>query len=254
MFWKNNKCMDREKIVVVSTNNNPDYYFYSPYIKKAWNTYGWKVAVMITHDVNEFNIEADYIIRLPEIPELRDATIAQAGRLYATNYLPKDALIMTSDMDLLPLQDYWKPNYEDITIYGHDLTWKTYYPMGYIAMTGHKWEHYMQTSMDTAKDMLKDANETKIAFSDKWEEWWNFDWDLVTKKLKPHENNLTFIDRGQINIAGATLAKGRVDRFNWLATQDQPVWIDAHCENNNVRHPEKMEKFLNVFEKIYGKL
>ena len=105
-----------QKIVVVSTNNNPDYYFYAPYIEKAWNTLGWQVAVMITADVDPLDLKVNnkdtLIIRLPDMT-LRKETIAQGGRLYAANYLSKDALIMTSDMDMLPLSDYCKPGVDD---------------------------------------------------------------------------------------------------------------------------------------------
>lgn len=246
-----------KRYVVVSTNNNPDYYFYLPYIEKAWNAYGWDVCCMVTHDVPHDQLkrsnENTIVVRLPEIPELRIETIAQASRLYAANYLPLDAMIMTSDMDLLPLSNYWNPTHP-INVYGHDLTWRTYYPMGYIAMTGHTWKQVMNLNYDTAKEMLRDAHETKIAFSEKWEEYWNFDWDLITKRLKPFENSINFIDRGQIDIAGATLAKGRVDRYNWEITQQQPQWIDAHCENNNTQHPDKLSKFLKIFEQVHGKL
>jgi hypothetical protein len=243
-----------QKIIVVSTNNNPDYYFYSPYILKAWNSYGWKVAVVITHDVDPANVVGDYIIQLPDITGLRTETQAQGGRLYAANYLPVDSLVMTSDMDLLPLFDYWHPKEDEITVYGHDLTWRSFYPMGYICMTCAKWKEVMNLKFNTKDEFLRDANETQIAFKPDWESWWNFDWDLITKRLKPMHDSITFIDRGQINIAGATLAYGRVDRYNWEETQNQPAWIDAHCENNNVRHPDKLAKFLKVFEKVYGKL
>lgn len=247
-----------KKYVVVSTTNNSDYYFYLPYIEKAWNSYGWDVCIMLTQEVDINNIdkrnENTLIIRLPKVEGLREATIAQAGRLYAANYLPMDALIMTSDMDLLPLKDYWNPGQHDVTVYGHDLTWYNYFPMGYVAMPGYKWKEYLKCTYDTASDMLRDAKETEIAFSDHWEQWWNFDWNLLTKRLMPFKNHINFIDRGQVNIAGATLAKGRVDRYNWHETMKQPDWIDAHCENNNVQHPDKLNKFLEVFEKVYGKL
>ncbi len=243
-----------ERIVVVSTNNNPDYYFFSPYIKRAWNKLGWKVAIMITHDTSPNMVEADYIIRLPEIKGLREATIAQAGRLYAANYLGLDNLIMTSDMDLLPLKDYWNPDPNDITVYGHDLTWRSFYPMGYCAMTGENWKKIMRCTLDTAHDLERDAKEIGIAYSQDWEQWWNHDWTLLTARLKPIHNSLRLIDRGQIDIAGATLAKGRVDRYNWEETMKQPDWIDAHCDNHNVRNEEKLAKFLKVFEKVYGKI
>jgi hypothetical protein len=250
-----------ERIVVVSSNNNPDYLFFAPYIEKAWNSYGWTLAVAVTHDVNPDDLKLrnpkSIVIRVQNVEGLRTETQAQAGRLYAANFLPKDALIMTSDMDLLPLQDYWKPNPNNITIYGHDLTWRSFFPMGYCAMTGENWTKYLNLTGDIENDLLRDAKDPNIKhspFSPDWEQWWNFDWELLTLRLMPYKDKLTFMDRGQINIAGATLAKGRVDRYNWKETQNQPDWIDAHCHNNNVFHPDKLNDFLSIFEKIHGKL
>lgn len=245
-----------KKYVVVSSNNNPDYLFYLPYVEKAWASCGWNLCVMITDDVEKYDtrLESTIVVRLPKIEGLRNETIAQASRLYAANYLPLDSLIMTSDMDLIPLQDYWHPKIEDITVYGHDLTWYSYFPMGYTAMSGENWKKHLNCTFDTAKDMLRDAKETGIAFSNEWDKWWNFDWDLLTKRLMPYKDKLTLINRGQINIAGSTLAKGRIDRYNWEVTQNQPDWIDAHCENVNVQHPDKLNKFLKVYNKVYGGL
>jgi hypothetical protein len=249
-----------ERIVVVSSNNNKDYLFYAPYICKAWNTLGWKVAIIVTHDVDvklldNCNSGDNYIIQLPEIKGLRMETVAQASRLYAANYLPKDALIMTSDMDLLPLQNYWNPDVNDITVYGHDLTWFSYFPMGYIAMSGYNWAKYMNLTMNTAGDMERDGAIYKdMTTSDNWEQWWNYDWQMITDRLTPHKSNIKFVNRGQVDIAGATLAKGRVDRYNWKETMKQDNLIDAHCHNNNVLHPDKLNDFEMVFEKVYGKL
>ena len=176
------------KIVVVSSNNNPDYLFYLPYVEKAWAKFGWELCVMITHDVNakylDTRLSTTMIVQLPQIRELRTETVAQAGRLYAANYLPMDAMIMTSDMDLIPLQDYWHPNKEDVTVYGHDLTDYSYFPMGYTAMSGANWKQYLGCSYDTTADMLRDCKGTNQAFSDDWEQWLNTDWQILTDKLK----------------------------------------------------------------------
>lgn len=250
------------RYVVVSTTNNPDYYFYAPYIERAWNKIGWNICVMITNDVNESDLKLtnplSVVIRMPKINQLRDSSIAQASRLYAANYFPLDTLLMTSDIDLLPLSDYWHPNENDITIYGYDLTWFTFYPMGYICMTADKWQTYMNLNNNTKEEMIRDAHDTSIPHSplaNDWEEWWNWDWSMITKRLKPFEWKINFIDRGQIDIAGATLAKGRIDRYNWEETQNQSEpFIDAHCENNNVMEESKLNKFLKVFNKFYGEL
>ena len=246
------------KIVVVSSNNNLDYLFYLPYVEKAWAKFGWDLCIMVTDDVDvnllETNKKETIIVKLSDIKGLRKETIAQSSRLYAANYLPMDALIMTSDIDLIPLSDYWHPNINDITIYGHDLTWYSFYPIGYCAMSGANWKKYLNCTFDTYSDLERDCKEIELAYKEDWESWWNHDWTLLTKRLSPYKDKLTFINRGQINIAGATLAKGRVDRFNWVETQKQEILIDAHCENNNVMHPDKLSKFLDVYEKIHGKL
>lgn len=247
-----------KRYVVVSSTNSVDYYFYAKFIEKAWNSYDWDLCVMITDGVNPLDLglsnENSIVVQLPSIEGLRDATIAQAGRLYAANYLPMDALIMTSDIDLLPLSDYWKPDINDITVYGHDLTWHSYYPMGYVAMSGANWFKHFNCTFNTANDLERDAKLTGIAYSEDWEQWWNHDWQHLTNTLKPLKDSIKFIDRGQINIAGATLAKGRVDRYNWNETLKQPDYIDAHCDNVNVLHPSKYETFIKLFESIHGKL
>lgn len=245
-----------KKYVVISTNNNPDYYFYAPYQEKAWNSLGWSLCVMVTRDVDiealKLSNPSTVIIRMAEHPHLRGETVAQASRLYAANFFDADTLLMTCDMDLIPLANYWNPSVNDITIYGHDLTWHSFYPMGYIAMTAANWHQYMKLTGDTEADMNRDAKEYEhLTSSDNWESWWNYDWQIITDRLKPFKDRLTFIDRGQINIAGATLAKGRVDRFNFIETQKQPDLIDAHCENNNVKHPSKLEPFLELYNKYY---
>jgi hypothetical protein len=247
------------RYVVVSTNNNPDYYFYAKFLEKAWNSYGWNLCIMVTHDVDVNDLELSnkdtIVVRLPHIPELRIETVAQASRLYAANYLPLDSLIMTSDMDLLPLSNYWDPNPEEITVYGHDLTDYSYYPMGYVAMTGEKWKEYLKCSYNTSADMLRDASEVKvngvqIAYSDQWEQWWNFDWQLLTNRLKPVK--IKFIERGR-RLTG-TYAYGRIDRGDGMKIPPGETLIDGHCENHNSMHPDKFNKFISLFESVHGKL
>lgn len=252
----------QKKYVVLCLDNNPDYIFYAPYCEKAWNKYGWDICVMITDDVNESDLKLinpnSKVFKLPKIDSgMRSPSVAMSGRLCAANYLPQDALLMTSDIDLIPLQDYWKPNIDEITVYGHDLTWFSFYPMGYIAMSGANWTKYIGLTGDTESDILRNSKDPLVKhspYSEDWEAWWNFDWDFTTTRLKPHADKITFINRGQINIAGTTLALGRVDRYNWTETQKQETFIDMHCENISTTHEEKLPKFLEVYERFHGKL
>jgi hypothetical protein len=242
-----------ERIVVVSTNNNSDYFFYSPYIKKAWNKYGWKVCTMVTDDVPLSEIHSDYTITVPKIEGIRQETIAQASRLYAANHFSGDYYLMVSDMDLLPLSDYWKPELDKITSWGHDLTDYSFYPMGYIGMPVDKWRSVMRLTGDTVKDFERDAKELGTPYKADWETWWNYDWDLLTKRLKsnPMFNDIVNIKRGR--QPGSCYAVGRVDRGLGMAIPEGQL-IDAHCDNINVKHEDKLPRFLNLFNSIYGEL
>ena len=238
-----------ERIVVVSTNNNPDYYGYSKYIKHAWNKLGWKLCTMVTSDVPTDKIYSDYTVIIPSIEGLRQETIAQVSRLYAANYFSGDYYLMVSDMDLLPLSDYWNPNLNEITSYGHDLTDFTFIPMGYIGMPLQKWKEVMNLSGETLKEIERDAKEIGVAYKPDWESWWNHDWTLLTKRLKPFQ--VTHIKRGRQQ--GSCFALGRVDRGQSMAIPSGQL-IDAHLENHNINHPEKWAKFISLFESIYGKI
>lgn len=255
-----------QKIVVISSNNNVDYLHYAKYQERSWNTLGWQLCIMITHDVDPKDLElpsyfqpsdklSTIIIKLPEIEGLRTATIAQSGRLYAANELPEDALIMTCDMDLIPLSDYWKPELFDITCYGHDLTDYSYLPMGYCAMSGKNWKKYMNLTGLTKEDMIHDSKDPSLSndpYSTDWNIFWGFDWDLLTKRLMPYKSIIKFINRGR-REDGSGFAHGRIDRGDSLKVIPKP-WTDLHGENNNVKHPDKQSKFLAIFNEVYGKL
>lgn len=242
-----------KRYVVVSTNNNPDYMFYAPYIEKAWNTLGWDLCVMVTSDVNHADLKLSNpetkVFTLPDIEGLRKESIAQAGRLYAANYFREEVLLMTSDIDLLPLSNYWNPHPDNITVYGHDLTDYTYFPMGYTAMRQSKWRDFMVLGGDPKREIAQDAERYKhLTASDNWENWWNWDWQMLTDRLKKY--SITHIHRGRQPNG---FAYGRIDRGNSMAHVEGEL-IDAHCENNNVMHPIKLNRFLEIFESKYGKL
>ena len=230
-----------QPIVVVSSNNNPDYLFFLPIVEWCWNQLGWKTAMMLTADVDvnkigKHKVFSDTImIQLPEIEGIRPETMAQGGRLYACNYLPKDTLVMTSDADMIPLSNFLKPNRDEITEFGHDLTWFNFFPMCYIAMKTEKWQKIMDLSYDTKRDFERDAKANGRPYATEWERWWDFDWEHITQKLKESGEPITHVNRGQVQCAGATLAKGRIDRYAypkaWDEALQQPERMDCHCIN-----------------------
>lgn len=236
------------RYVVVSTNNNPDYIHYAPYVEHAWNKLGWNLCVMVTSDVNKEDLKLSNpetkVFVLPDIEGVRKESIAQAGRLYASQALDDDTLVMTSDIDLLPLSDYWNPNPNEITVYGHDLTDYTYFPMGYTAMKASKWRELFN-------DIQKDAEEyAHLTKAPDWETWWNWDWRMLTDRLQ----NYPVVHKHRGRRLTGTYAYGRIDRGDSMQIPPNETLIDAHCENVNVMHPDKLNKFLSIFETHYGSL
>lgn len=252
------------RYVVISTNNNKDYFEYIPYQEKAWAKFGWGLIIMVTPDFNpngfETMLDTTIVCRLPNVTEIRTQTLAQMGRLYAAHYVGGNPLLMTCDMDLIPLADYWNPDPNKITVYGHDLTDYSYYPMGYVAMNAENWKRTMQITSDTRTDILRDCGRTYVkdqlaAYSDDWESWWNVDWRLLTDRLSPFKDDITFVTRGRRTVQPhkGVFAFGRVDRGDSMQVPAENL-VDMHCENNNVKHPEKWARFLSVYESVHGKL
>jgi hypothetical protein len=215
------------RFVVVSANDNPDYYQYIPYVCKAWNKLGWKVICFLRGNEKTFESIIDgynHFFYLEGKSEYRDETLVQVSRLFAAYCF--NGLIMTADGDMMPCSNYWQPNEDEITCYGHDLTGGSHYPICYIAMSSDKWKTIMEiTDEDLMIQIERLLDKYEQAKSDNWEQWWQVDQDIITEKLR--KENINSILRGFDNKFGF-LAKGRIDRYNWNETLNIENPIDAH--------------------------
>lgn len=215
------------RYVIISCNNHPDYEFYLPIVKWAWKQFGWETIILRPFVMNG----------------IREETVTQCMRLYAADYrisADADATLMTSDADMIPLSDYWQPQATDITCYGRDLS-DRHQPICYIAMLASKWRQVMNLSGIIYNDMKRDLEQTK-ARSDKWEEWWQVDQDIITDRLNRH--NVVNIDRGI--ESGSHLPYGRVDRAGMKWVQ-QP--IDFHAPKEPLKHRQAIN---NVLLRVFG--
>ena len=230
------------KYVVISTNDNPDYYQYIPFVCKAWNNLGWKVICF----TREKNINLDhledgynYFFQLIGESKYRDETLVQVSRLFGAYCF--DGIIMTADGDMMPCTDYWQPNENEITCYGHDLTGYGHYPICYIAMSSKEWKRVMNiTDEDLMLQIERLLDKYEQASSDNWEQWWQVDQDIITEKLK--KENVNSILRGRESRFG--LALGRIDRYNWAETINTENPIDAHMPR-----PFSFESSINILSK-----
>lgn len=239
-----------KKYIVLSVNDNPDYLYFTPITCWAWRQFGWESIVMYQGSLTTMDsivpwMDYTNISYVKLINGYRSDTITQLSRLYAACVLQYDDYIMTGDIDMIPLSDYWKPNKSNITVWGHDLTGYSHYPICYIGMTGKKWRHVMNLNDGNNYNayIWRDLKQLPQAKSDDFYNYWFTDQDLITKRLKPY--NPTIINRGQYSNG---FARGRVDRGAW--TLDHKEFIDCHM-HHQIHHKGADHKFQQTMELLY---
>lgn len=248
------------RIVVISTDSNPDYFFYVPIVAWVWNEFGWEVALFSTPDVPD-DIWSGYYnpnttkSSIPIIEGVRPGTCAQTVRHFVADVLPQDAYIMVQDIDLIPLKNFWNPDVTKKTIYGWELTGKSFIPVHYTGMIGKDWYEIMGCTGDLKADMERAMKENGRAYEKEWSGYWDTDWDILTQKFKAHGlEKFTFIERGLVQLAKDATPKGRIDRYDFDATMKQDEFLDAHMSNHNPSAPEKVSFLKTILERSFGEL
>ena len=224
------------RTVVISTNDNENYLKYLPYIQKAWNKLGWNTLTFYLGDEKIVSDDQNKIVKIKKIEGVREATTVQVYRLLAHHFV--EGLIMTSDVDMMPLSNYWEPDNDKFTCYGKDLTFNIHYPICYIAAPHYLWQQLIPEN--SIEELIFKYPQYK---SEDFDKWWFTDQDIVTERLSDFEINN--IPRGFEN----GLAAGRKDRCRWSITKNSPSKkIDAHMPRpfNKI---EAEDLLNNIFKK-----
>lgn len=208
------------RTVILSTNDDPNYFPYLEYVQKAWNILGWNTLTFYLGNKTLVSTDINQIVYISSIPAYKDCTVVQIYRLFGYKYI-SDGIIMTSDIDMMPLNNYWQPKYEDITCYGYDLTNYTQFPMCYIAANAENWAKLIDS--DSITTLL---SQYPYAQSQHFNDWWFADQLIITHKIQNYTLQPTIINRGLLTNG---LAVGRVDRTAWASTRhNDSIKIDAH--------------------------
>ncbi len=238
-----------KKYIVLSVNDNPEYLFYLPLTVWAWRKFGWDPIVFYQGSVSrgffdliintfdslhkDMTAEMKGLYKLKTIPitiinDYPSAMIAQISRLYAACELTEQSFIMTGDIDMIPLSDYWKFNENEITTWGRDLT-NYHYPICYIGMNTSNWIQVMNLKDGVGKPyqtnsfIKRDLDSMPNAKSSDPEKRWCVDQDLITDRLDNCGLPITKVFRGSYENGYPI---GRVDRSAW--TKNHEIFIDAH--------------------------
>lgn len=251
-----------KKYIILSVNDNVDYLYFTPLTCWAWRKFGWEPIVFWQSDIKEKAFPVSHIVRetsgdvfyyVNSIPGYRSDTIAQISRLYGActiDSFQNDAYLMTGDIDMLPLSDYWKPNMNEVTVWGHDLTGFTHFPICYIGMSYHNWWEVMNIISTDYNAMIKrDLDTLPQAKSTDFYKYWFSDQDLITDRLKAYgTGKITFINRGQGKHG---YARGRVDRGSNGWVLDQSELIDAHLQQQTHHSEEKIDRLYQLLRHVW---
>lgn len=247
-----------KKYIVLSVNDNPKYLFYVPLTVWAWEYFGWSPIIfyngpentdlyytIFLHMINKGNGEKR-VFNLNNIEGYQSETIAQVSRLYGA--CVGNGYIMTGDIDMIPLSDYWKPDPDKLTVYGRDLT-DYHFPICYIGMTAEKWWQVMLICDDNYNRHIKEDLDTmpQAKSNDKAKRWVT-DQDLITERINSSFYVPERIDRGT-GKNGYPI--GRVDRSAWTLNHD--VFIDAHLPHDILTNDASFKKVLELLHHIWPK-
>jgi hypothetical protein len=255
-----------KKYIVLSVNDNVDYLFFTPLTCWAWRKFGWEPIVFFHHTEDT---RGNFIkqMRKAELTALcfgpylpinsypiegyRSDTITQISRLYASHLVGEEAYLMTGDIDMIPLSDYWKPNFTVPTVYGHDLTGFGHYPICYIGMPTSLWDFVMSCHKEEpfANHMKRDLDCLPQAKDPDFYKYWFTDQDLITQRLNEYgKDKINFVNRGQGTHG---FARGRVDRGSDGWVLDQPELIDAHLPQQCHHSQEKIDKLMGLLRHVW---
>jgi hypothetical protein len=236
------------KYVVLSVNENPKYLYYVQLIVSAWSKFGWWPVIFYTgkdSKISDYAFrELEGFVHFTHVDGYKSETIAQVSRLYAACFSGDERdIIMTSDIDMLPLSNYWNPSDLNITCYGRDLT-DYHYPICYCAMTPLNWIKVMLiTDRDYNVCIKQDLEER-----DKNSNSWLWDQDILTERLNRYGKKLlTLMPRGTDKRTGYPI--GRVDRSNWHLNHSQ--LIDAHLPHDILTNDESYKKVCDLLKYVW---
>lgn len=242
-----------KKFIILSVNENIEYLFYLPLVVWSWRRIGWEPILFYTReqkrDVHNLYTELEELTlmghhsdfhfdyrNVSHIAGYRSDTICQVSRLYAAclEVIGEDDYIMTGDIDMMALSDYWQFDPEKITVWGDDLTGYKHYPICYIGAKKSKWRQFMNLysneeyhSDDYNEFIKRDLDGLPQAKDPDFWKYWFSDQDLVTQRIKDFCEGIIPQHRGQYSNG---LARWRVDRGEWSLKHDK--FVDAHLHRD----------------------
>lgn len=254
--------------VVLAMDENSAYYFFAPIVSLLWQHYvGFCPVVMIVgtyqewisnpqkklvlHETRKLGAEIHFIPSL--MPTYKPASVAQNSRLFIS-CLPMYAdcmYVMTSDMDMLPLNRGWfnkqdtsiKVHLDYSNVYNHEQ-----YPLCYVGCTIETWREIMKPAHpDNLLESLKaQFTADNLGSETDGMKVWCYDEKMFGQKIKAWPG---YPDSCQMFTREGGPPVDRIDRSSWPAEVTIQGKVDCHSPRPAHTSPN-WEKIESVLSKI----
>ena len=227
------------KYVILSTDNNPDYYSLLPLVCHSWRKIGYTPVIIFVNVPRVIknkildNCPGCITTELGAYEGVKDSTIAQIQRLWEWKRAQPDDILITADADMVIARDIFTHDVSEgqIVSYGYDLTGRSELPICYVKATAAKW-----------RELMGEFTIPEKAYSERWEDYWSVDQQLLTQRAREYGmERITFIDRLHNHPRG--LPTGRWDRACWDVIPSEI--IDVHMKRND------FDAQLQVFKHLW---
>lgn len=207
--------------VIISSDDNPMYKDFYPIVAKRWNQLGFKTYyVNITTENYISEDEYGIVHKIKDTGHGSTGFQSQIVRLFTSKFI--DGVILTSDIDMLPINGSYFNQYLDelsddnVIIYsGQPYGTVPYYPMCYVLSHTSNFKKYLE---------IDDLDFTQYCkqLLEKYGEAWNTDEHFMYDKFENHKEKLIIKSRD---------FSRRVDRGNWNYNKyqlEKGFYIDSH--------------------------
>jgi hypothetical protein len=238
------------KYAVVSSDSNPEYLDFWPYVARAWKRIGIEPVLLYIDKESPNPIVYDHgrVIYLESIPEWSIAQQAQCIRFWAAKIL--DAPFIISDMDMLPIsEDYYKRGVSEIggqglVSYSSDvIKYRWYrtnpqYPMCYLAGDPSSFIGILEMNEGTHQEFLRRLIRMNLRSGTDQKFFYN-------QSLKNKQFTIKHLERGWIEEKYAT---GRLDKVIWPKSgYNADEYIDCHL-------PRPLSANAGICKELFNKL
>lgn len=243
---------------IVSSNENPRYLDFWPYVSKAWkDLIGIEPVLFFTGSLSRVAELSRWgrVIRVEESLEWDTRNQTQSIRLWAGTQFPDDNMII-SDLDMLPIsREYYRGSVADaaedsLVSYTSDILNYGFYvkapqlPMCYLAAKGSTFNEILGISPETSWEQF-----VKILKAPSWAHGTDqrFFWSCL-KRWPGKEGRYIGLSRGWLSWRGGEVAVKRLDKVSWPGDKYQVRdFFDCHLPRPL---SENREKCMGLFDKL----